>query len=166
MSYEDDPSPAGAGLSPGSMTFSEPCVCIEAQRCPRCGNNLHGPWWRFPHRYLSDGVNTVANAAVWYLLSHQGQQRLGTCFTSLLPIREAMARQDAGKRIAKVVGVKAFAWIVPLQRRISTWLYQSPDEPACAGCGWNGSQEGDLQPFWECTCAWEEDAAAHATSLP
>lgn len=39
LTYEDDPSPAGVGLSPGTMTFEDPCPeCVEKGICPRCGN--------------------------------------------------------------------------------------------------------------------------------
>jgi hypothetical protein len=36
--YQDDPSPAGLSLSPGFMTFDDPCPeCVEEGRCPLCG---------------------------------------------------------------------------------------------------------------------------------
>lgn len=39
--YEDDPSPAGVSLSPGMMTFIDPCPdCMEKGICPKCGGVL------------------------------------------------------------------------------------------------------------------------------
>jgi len=39
--YEDDPSPAGVALSPGTMDFEEPCSgCVENGICPRCGKEV------------------------------------------------------------------------------------------------------------------------------
>ena len=39
--YEDDPSPSGVSLSPGTMMFSDPCPeCYEKDICPRCGRQL------------------------------------------------------------------------------------------------------------------------------
>lgn len=35
--YEEDPSPSGVGLSPGTICFYDPCVCTENGFCPRCG---------------------------------------------------------------------------------------------------------------------------------
>jgi len=35
--YQDDPSPSGVSLSPGTMEFSDPCDCLEDGNCPRCG---------------------------------------------------------------------------------------------------------------------------------
>lgn len=35
--WEEDPSPAGVALSPGTMTMSDPChICVENGKCPRC----------------------------------------------------------------------------------------------------------------------------------
>lgn len=39
---EDDPSPPGVSLSPGSYTFVDPCECVEAGICPWCGSALVG----------------------------------------------------------------------------------------------------------------------------
>lgn len=39
--YEDDPSPPGVALAPGSMTHSDPCPdCTERGRCARCGGRI------------------------------------------------------------------------------------------------------------------------------
>ena len=39
--YSDDPSDSGVSLSPGSMTYFEPCDdCFLKNRCPRCGESL------------------------------------------------------------------------------------------------------------------------------
>lgn len=36
--YQDDPSPAGVGLSAGTMDFDDPCPeCVEEGKCPLCG---------------------------------------------------------------------------------------------------------------------------------
>ena len=36
--YQEDPSAGGISLSPGTMTFGEPCPdCTEQGKCPRCG---------------------------------------------------------------------------------------------------------------------------------
>ena len=46
ITYQDDPSPAGVGLSPGTMEFIEPCPkCVELGHCQQCmsrGLNIDG----------------------------------------------------------------------------------------------------------------------------
>jgi len=40
-----DPSPAGVGLSPGTMTDSNPCpACVDNNLCPLCASELTGEW--------------------------------------------------------------------------------------------------------------------------
>lgn len=39
----DDPSPADVGgLSDGVYIYTDPCPCVEAGHCPRCGSVLVG----------------------------------------------------------------------------------------------------------------------------
>lgn len=40
--YDDDPSPAGISLSPGTYSYADPCPCVEAGKCPDCGSPLIG----------------------------------------------------------------------------------------------------------------------------
>ena len=45
ITWQEDPSPSGVGLSPGTMTFADPCPdCLEKGACPRCGNNNGHGW--------------------------------------------------------------------------------------------------------------------------
>ena len=39
--YSDDPSASGVSLSPGTMEFDDPCICLESSHCPRCGRFIH-----------------------------------------------------------------------------------------------------------------------------
>ena len=41
VEYEDDPSAGGVALSPGTMTFEDPCDCFTMALCPRCGRYIH-----------------------------------------------------------------------------------------------------------------------------
>lgn len=38
----DDPSGPNVSLSPGSYIYTDPCPCVEAGFCPRCGAVLVG----------------------------------------------------------------------------------------------------------------------------
>lgn len=41
IEYEDDPSPPGVSLRPGTMTFSDLCPeCTDLGLCPRCKTEL------------------------------------------------------------------------------------------------------------------------------
>ena len=41
LEYDDDPSPTGVSLAPGTMRFTDPCPqCVEYDLCPRCGGDL------------------------------------------------------------------------------------------------------------------------------
>jgi len=41
ITYWDDPSAAGVGLSGGQMEYADPCpVCIEKDVCPQCGGQM------------------------------------------------------------------------------------------------------------------------------
>jgi len=39
---EDDPSPPGVSLSPGSYMSVEPCDCVAERKCPWCSSPLVG----------------------------------------------------------------------------------------------------------------------------
>lgn len=41
VGYNDDPSPSGVSLSPGTMVFTNPCPnCLEKGLCPGCGQTI------------------------------------------------------------------------------------------------------------------------------
>lgn len=126
----------GTGFTKNGLECSR---CLVANRCPRCGGNLNGPLLRYPNRYLHDGINAIVNGAVLLLFSHHVQSLLTQCLTTLMPKHDPAACKHAAVKVSRFTSVQFASWAIPLQRRVTAWLYQ-PDEYSCATCGW---QEGN-----------------------
>lgn len=158
VSYDDDPGASDCSLSAGSMTFTDPCECVEEGRCPRCGKRAIS-FFRRPLLAAAERLRDASLTLGW------NSRRLPERFLSLalVGLREPARRfaYACASLILEHPGDRLGAWLYELGDRLAA----SPEAPpACDHCGWTGHGEGDHAPYWECSC-YEEHEAKVATQL-
>ncbi len=163
VSDDFDPSAAGVRLGAGAMTATEPCTCVMDDRCPRCAQSLLGSWWRHPRRRLATAMRSAIPDSVRVIddgMHHAITPALYAASSSARLRTVARARLTP---MLLVPGQSLGDTLWDLAERVAP--LPGDETPPCPSCGWTGHAAGDVQPFWECRCADDQqDAIAAAVA--
>ncbi|NTU84504.1 MAG: hypothetical protein HGA45_34940 [Chloroflexales bacterium] len=155
VSYSEDPGARDCSLSAGSMTFADPCDCVMEDRCPRCAKSLLGSWLRHPRRRLARVLREAASLD-WALRAAMLKAITPALYASSPSVR---MRDYAVSRLGGLLSRPSRLICDPLWD-LAEWVAPMPadEPPTCEFCGWTGTDDGDVQPPWECLCYEEHEA--------